>query len=280
MDNEFDDVPLGGLPSADPTLLRNAPLEVAIVDVRFALDEPTLISSQTATAIRDRLNAVTGVEFAHIKPAQQRLVQIELDPSGSQLSNKEGSRGWQILTADGSQGVTVMPDNLIMQTSTYTRWSDSLGSPLLSALEVLAEAVGPALQTRVGLRYIDHFQDSTARALTDWIGRVRPEILGPLHSDTFGGMVRGTQQQLELVVDANHRSILRHGFTAEEDGSTGYLLDIDVFNEATVPFDPERIGRSAVKLNRTALSLFQACVEPTYLRSLQGDAFPEGSVKS
>jgi uncharacterized protein (TIGR04255 family) len=263
------DVPLGGLPPADRTLLQSAPLEIAIIDVRFATDGAAEITAQTATAIRDRLTEVTGVDFPHIKSAQQRTVQIELDPAGSQLSNKDGNRGWQIYTADGSRSVTVMPDNVIMQTTTYTRWSDSLGSPLSAVLDVLATAINPALQTRVGLRYVDRFRDPTARGVRSWQQRVRAEILGPLNNDSFGRMIRGSQQQLELAIDQRHRSIIRHGFTDEEDGSTGYLLDIDVFSEATAPFGLANIETSAIQLNRTALSLFQSCLEPEYLRSLQ-----------
>lgn len=277
MGNETRDVPLGGLPPADRTLLQNAPLEIAIVDVRFATDRAAEITAHTATALRDRLAAVTGADFAHIKPAQQQTVQIELDPTGSQLSNKAGNRGWQIFTADGSRSVTVMPDNLIMQTTSYSRWSDSLGAPLSAALGVLADAIDPALQTRVGLRYIDRFRDRAALTVHDWRGRVRPEILGPVYNDSFGAMIRGSQQQLELAIDQHHRSILRHGFTDEEDGSVGYLLDIDVFSEATAAFERAAIEATAMSLNRTALSLFQSCLEPEYLRTLQTVGEPKGN---
>lgn len=259
--------PLGGLPVADPTLLQNAPLEVAIVDVRFAGVEA--ISSDVATAVREALNEATGMQFPHIKPAQQRMVQIELGPDGSQLSNKEGLTGWQVLAADGSFMLTVMPDNVIMQTTNYNRWSDSIGQPLSAVLEILAKTIKPTLRTRVGLRYVDRFRDQAASEPEAWRGRLRDEILGPLGSEVFGGRIRGAQQQLELFIDDNHRSILRHGFTTEEDQSVGYLLDIDVFNELSIPFDVDDIVANAVQLNRTALSLFQSCLNTDYLRSLQ-----------
>lgn len=266
---EVEDGPLGGLPAADPTLLRNAPLEVAIVDVRFAGVEP--IPSTVATAVRDALRDATGIQFPHIKPAQQRMVQIELGPDGSQLSNKEGLTGWQILAADASVMLTLMPDNVIMQTTKYSRWSDSIGQPLSAVLEVLAQTIRPALRTRVGLRYVDRFRHETATEPAAWRGRLRDEVLGPLGSDVFGELIRGAQQQLELNIDENHRSILRHGFTMEEDDSVGYLLDIDVFSELSVAFDAADILRNAVQLNRTALSLFQSCLETDYLRSLQAE---------
>lgn len=263
------DVPLGGLPAADQTLLRNAPLEVAIVDVRFAGAEAVPID--VAIAIRDALTEATGMQFPQIKPAQQRMVQIELGPDGSQLSNKEGLTGWQILSVDGSNMVTVMPDNVIMQTTSYSRWSDSMGQPLSAVLGVLAETIKPELRTRLGLRYVDRFRDPEASKPGAWRGRLRDEILGPLGSEDFGELVRGAQQQLELYIDVNHRSILRHGFTSEEDQSVGYLIDIDVFNELSIPFDADNIAANAVQLNRTALSLFQSCLNIDYLRSLQGE---------
>ena len=268
MNAGVEDVPLGGLPIADPTLLKNAPLEVAIVEVRFAGEEE--IPSEVATAVRDALTEAAGVQFPLIKPTQQRMVQIELGPDGSQLSNKGGLSGWQILAADSSFVVTVMPDNLIMQRTNYSRWSDSIGLPMSAVLEVLAQTLKPSLRTRVGLRYIDRFRDPAALEPSAWRGRLRAEILGPLESEIFGKLVRGAQQQLELNIDDSHRSILRHGFTNEEDQSIGYLLDIDVFSELSIPFDPDNIVANAVQLNRTALSLFQSCLNTDYLRFLRG----------
>lgn len=262
-----DDVPLGGLPAADQTLLRNAPLEVAIVDVRFAGVEAVPIN--VAVAIRDALTEATGMQFPQIKPAQQRMVQIELGPDGSQLSNKEGLTGWQILSADSSYTVTVMPDNVIMQTTSYSRWSDSMGQPLSAVLGVLGQTIKPALRTRLGLRYVDRFRDPAASKPAAWQGRLHDEILGPVGSEVFGELIRGAQQQLELYIDVNHRSIIRHGFTSEEDQSVGYLLDIDVFSELSIPFDADNIAANAVQLNRTALSLFQSCLNINYLHSLQ-----------
>ena len=54
-----EDVPLGGLPSADPTLLGNAPLEVAVIEIRYTArtDE---ITPEVAAAFRDDLVENTG----------------------------------------------------------------------------------------------------------------------------------------------------------------------------------------------------------------------------
>ena len=57
-----EDVPLGGLPSADSTLLGNAPLEVAVIEIRYTArtDE---ITPEVAAAFRDDLVENTGVDF-------------------------------------------------------------------------------------------------------------------------------------------------------------------------------------------------------------------------
>jgi uncharacterized protein (TIGR04255 family) len=261
------DVPLGGLPPADRTLLPNAPLDVAVVDVRYTAVEA--VPAEIATAIRDALEATTELRFPHIRPTQQQMVQIEFGPDGSALSNKPGSSGWQIQTVDADRTVTVMADSLVLQTAAYERWSVSLGEPLAAALAVVQELLRPQLRTRLGLRYIDRFRDSSVGNTAGWRGRIRDEVLGPMRSDIYGHMVRGSQQQLELDIDGTHRSIIRHGFTSEDDRSVGYLLDIDVFNELSTVFEPDSIIADAVRLNRTALSLFQSSIELDYLRTLQ-----------
>ncbi len=264
-----EDVPLGGLPPADTTLLTQAPLEVAVIDVRYA--SIGVVSADVATAIREVVEQATGLPFPSIRPTQQQTMQIEFGPDGSSLESKPGPAGWQILSADGERSMTVMPDSLVLQTTAYERWSISLGGPLAAALAVVAERLQPALRTRIGLRYIDRFRDPTTVAAEGWRGRIRDDVLGPLRSDVYGHMIRGAQQQLELDIDGTHRSIIRHGFTAEEDKSVGYLLDFDVFNELATGFDVDDIVATAVRLNRTALSLFQASIELDYLKALQAE---------
>lgn len=263
------DGPLGGLPPADRRLLRYAPLEVAIIEVKFTSPAKE-IAADVAAHIRDALNTATEVDYTSIQPATTGTVQVNFEIQGSSWA--EQNHGWQISSSDGSRSVTLFPDSLIVQTTEYSHWSVSIRTPLSVLLQELASTIKPSLIHRIGLRYVDRFVDPDCKTVSDWGGKIEASLLGPVGNSIFGTMVQGAQQQIELAVDNRHGAILRHG--PAQDASTksiNYLLDLDVFAHATTPFGVDDVLGTANNLNRTSLSLFQACVSSDYFTTLQGE---------
>src|SRR5687767_14912312 len=118
------DVPLGGLPSAGTTLLANAPLEVAIIEVRFTPGRAEL-SVDTVPRIRDALATALGIDFPTIQPATQGTMQIDFNSSGASWSGDE-TKGWQVASLDGQHSAMVFPSSLTWQVGDYKRWSLSM----------------------------------------------------------------------------------------------------------------------------------------------------------
>lgn len=264
------DVPLGGLPSADTTLLANAPLEVAIIEVRFtsALHE---VPAKVAAGVRDALVKALEVDFPNIQPATQGTMQFNLRAGGASWSGDE-TKGWQVATDDGQLSATIFPGSIIWQVGDYERWSLSMRAPVEVLLEAVTADVAPSLVQRIGLRYVDRFVDPACTTPQDWFGKIDDTLLGPLGNGVFGSMVRGAQQQVEVALDGRHGALLRHGPVHDQASkSVNYLLDLDVFAHAATPFDASDVVDAAERLNRTALSLFQACVSADYLKTLQGE---------
>lgn len=262
-----EDIPLGDLPSADPTLLGNAPLEVAVIEIRYT-SSASEISPETAAAFRDKLVENTGVDYPNIQPTVQQQMRIDFGANGvSQVAAE--SRGWQIASANGTL-ITLMPDILIMQINRYERWSTSVKPPLTVLVESLAQLVKPSLVHRIGLRYVDRFHDSGFDSAAAWHGRIHDTLLGPVLNPDFGARVQGAQQQVEIRIDDHHGALLRHGPVRDDSGKcVQYLLDTDVFRHSSFTFDPGQVVISAERLNRTALSIFQSSVTDTYLKELQ-----------
>lgn len=145
-------------------------------------------------------------------------------------------------------------------------------SPLEVLLDAVAKELAPSLVQRIGLRYVDRFVDPSCKTLRDWFGKIDNTLLGPLGNPVFGSMVRQAQQQVEVTLDGRHGAVLRHGPIHDQSSkSVNYLLDLDVFAHAATTFNPSEVVDAAERLNRTALSLFQACVSAEYLKSLQGE---------
>jgi uncharacterized protein (TIGR04255 family) len=261
---------LAGLPAADRTLLEQAPLELAVVEVRF---QPTMaeITAESGLRLRGRL-AELGHPFVQLDQAQQGQVSINIPVGGQPIPQVQAvASGWRLLSSGGHLQVTLMPGMVAIQTSRYERWSVSLRPVLEAVLEVTGELLSPALVGRIGLRYINRFVDRNATTASAWKDRIHEQLLGPVWHPVLGDLVRGTQQQVELGLGDTQGALLRHGPITDPaaGGATSYLLDIDVYDAEPSAFKLVELIRRAEALNRTAATLFQAALTPAYLHELQ-----------
>ena len=221
--------------------------------------------------MRDALAKTLDVDLPNIQPATQGTMQINFNVGGASWSGDQ-AKGWQISSADGHHSATVFPASVIWQVGMYKRWGLSMRAPLEVLLSAIATDLSPSLVQRIGLRYVNRFVDPACKALGDWNGKIGATLLGPLGNPVFGEKVTGAQQQVEIALDGRHGALLRHGPIPDQASkSVGYLLDLDVFANGASPFKAAEVLDAAERLNRTALSLFQACVSADYLKSLQGE---------
>ena len=259
--------PLGGLPPSEPTILARAPLEVAVVEVRFVSDTAD-IDAAMAAAIRDALEPALELALPSILPASERS--LEFDFSSDQPPRFDvKSRGWRLVSADEAVQVTIMPTVVILQVTRYQRWSDSVRGPLHSLMTTVLEQVRPTLVQRIGVRYVNRFSDPSCLTVADWRERIDKSLLGVLENKTFGTLVRGAQQVVEADLGDSCGALLRHGpHQVQGSHTVDYMLDTDVFDAQATTFDIGGIIEKAETLNRTAFSLFKGCLTPAYYRSL------------
>ena len=259
--------PLAGLPGADRTLLARAPLELAIVEVRFA--GASELPSDAGLRIRDLLEEA-GLFLSRLEPRQTQ--RINLTP-GAPPSVEVGTSGWLLANPDGTVQATVLPESAVFQTATYHRWSVSMRPSVEAVLSAVAELISPAVAIRIGLRYVNRFIDPEASSVAAWAGRIDECFLGPARHPNLGQLVRGCQQQVDLSFSDAQGAILRHGpFLDEGTGrSVSYLLDIDCYDTTPSRFVVAELGERAEVLNRTAASLFQSVITEDYRRELQAD---------
>lgn len=264
----IEDGPYGGLAPADKTLLAKAPIEVAIIEVRFS-STMSVITPEIALSVRDALVAATGLEYPTIQQTSRKQWNVDfgIEPA---VRVEQEVHGWQVVSADARRSITLFPDSFLLQTNEYERWSTTLREPLAVLGQLLESILDAQIIHRVGLRYVDRF-DGAGTEIDGWRGRITESLLGPLLNDVFGSKVTGTQQQVEIELDAERGALLRHGRLFDgEMSSTDYLLDIDVFDQRSRRFELKELLVTADRLNRTSLALFQACLVPEFLIELQG----------
>lgn len=257
--------PLAGLPGADRSLLARAPLELAIVEVRFAGARE--LPADAGLRMRERLEAA-GLYLTRLEPRQTQRVNMA---PGAAPTVEVGTSGWLLASPDGTVQATLLPEAAVFQTATYHRWSVSMRPSLETVLSTVSELAAPPVVIRIGLRYVNRFVDSDATTVAVWKGRIDDRFLGPICHPHLGDLVRGAQQQVEIAFSDSQGAIVRHGpFVDETSGrSVSYLLDIDCYDSTPSNFDVTELADRAEVLNRTAASLFQSVITEDYRYQLQ-----------
>lgn len=259
--------PLAGLPGADRTLLVRAPLELAIVEVRFAGGRN--LSDDAGLLMRERLGAA-GLPLPRLEPRQTQ--RVSLTP-GVAPTVEVGTNGWLLANPDGTIQMTLLPEAAVFQTAVYHSWSVSMRPWLDAMLATAGALVAPPVVIRIGLRYVNRFVDPAALSVADWKGRIDERFLGPIWHPHLGSLVRGSQQQVDLAFSDQQGAILRHGPFVDERSrrSVSYLLDIDCYDNDPTSFDVTELANRAEVLNRTAASMFQSVITEDYLHQLQSE---------
>lgn len=253
--DEFD-VPLAGLPQPGwLSLAERGHIDAATAEVRFVARDAT-VPEPAAAAIWQALGG-SGA-YPVFEPATMQAVNVTLTPTGA-TSTTDVVSGWTLRTADGARSVMIFPALLGIHTSKYERYSSDLGQPLAVALAAYRAAMPATLANRIGLRYINRLLNDGIQQASDWRRAVRVPFAGALTDGHLGSLVSGMHQQLDLQLGTSAGARVVSGLFDQSpgrDGPTGFLIDIDVFRDETIPFEVPTLSNLIRQLNRTALALF------------------------
>jgi uncharacterized protein (TIGR04255 family) len=166
-----------------------------------------------------------------------------------------------------------MPDNVTLETSAYTTWSDEFEPRLNRVLDATAQHVAPIIEQRLGLRYVDRMTEPTVTVTSEWRDYISPNFLGPVLDEYIGVAVRATQQQIDLDLGDSMTASIRHGLFAEpnRDGALTYLLDVDVYRETGQQFDVAGIKAALGIFHERSLQIFQRVVTPKMIDFLRAE---------
>ncbi len=259
------------LTEPDKRLLGRPPLEVVICEIRAVGDNDVALGP--AEGLRLQAAAVAaGLKADRIDQTQQQGIRLQITPTTQSAPVIETRTvGWQLTANDGAI-VTFLPGAVSIQTTRYRSWDQTFRPLVAGALAAFSDVVRPQVCQRVGLRYVDRLVDAGTKTAAGWRGRVVDSLLGPICDPVLGSHVVSSQQQVELSMADHRRALVRHGpfVDGAVHGAVSYILDIDVYSEASLAFNREEILSITDDLNNAALSLFQAAITPEYLAELRG----------
>ncbi|THJ04277.1 TIGR04255 family protein [Nocardioides sp.] len=253
-------------------ILARPTIEVAAAEIRLT-SAVGAAAEEVALSLRDALRS-TGLAFKVMNPAARQEVAVSMSPTGGQAVQGTSVQGWVFNDEAAQMQVTWLPDLLLVQSSSYTHFSDTLKPVLEAALTWLDENAHAQLRTRAGLRYVNRLVDEAALAPRAWQGRVQDWLLGPVVAGLWAERVEQAHQQLHLRNADSTSTVLRHGpfRDAAARNRFSYLVDLDVFDASTEPFAASSALELLTRLNHTAATVFRETLTPEFLERL-GIAF-------
>lgn len=244
------------LPEPEDVTLPRSPLTLVVCQVRH---ESILAVADPRRGLS--VQAALGGKYPQIEQRRGFTAALTVVGGGApQVSHDKSETGWQMKSDEGSWTVTLMPDFFSLETSSYEGWSD-FRARLAELVAAVVEAYEPALEARVGLRYVDEITDPVVKSPTGWAGWIRDELLGPLAHRGFAAAVRVAQQHVEFDAGGGYRVVLRHG-TARIEGEQqwAYVLDHDCFRQTARALTTDGVVGATEDLHRISLQVFQAVI--------------------
>jgi uncharacterized protein (TIGR04255 family) len=258
------------LPAPDRTILENAPLALVVCQVRF--DEAEALNDRkTARRFFDKLGGVDG-SFPKLSQIHTQRVTINPQALPGESPMTEQERGWRFSNPEGDRHVTLLPGSLALETTAYRSW-DAFAPTLERALSVLADEVDPAIEQRLGLRYVNLIVLDEVHDAAGWECHVVPDLLAPGGHPVLGPGVVAAQHRVVIDLGDELRCLLNYGLAPDANGSgqVGYLLDLDVFRERSAPFSAADVFKASELMNDRAVSLFQQLTTPELRARLRGE---------
>jgi uncharacterized protein (TIGR04255 family) len=253
-------VPLAALPDPDPALLPGAPLDLVVCQVRFELRNE-ISTPQVGLTFQAALGGKDG-EYPRLDSVGGQAINLEVSGTGAPtVTRNDAPGGWRFQSADGAWIVSLMPDHLALESRrSYPGW-ETFSVRLHTLIDVLVAQLGPEIEQRVGLRYIDQIKEVDATSAADWSRYLAPELLGLAAHEVLGAHVANARQQLLLDLGEDYGCVLNHGFLPDENSDRlGYALDFDVFRDGARPFDPAALRETLSILHEDAFKLFRASI--------------------
>jgi uncharacterized protein (TIGR04255 family) len=253
----------------DRRILKTGHLALVVCQVRFDATD-ALEDRQLARQFFDRLGGQTG-HYPKLSQIRTQRVAFNVPVTPGETTSSEEQRGWRFSAADDTWHVTLLSDSLALETTSYQSW-DEFSPRLEQALTVLGELVEPAVEERLGLRFVNILSLNDVRNAADWEEYIAPEFLGPILHPMLGAGIKNAEHRILLILDEQLQCLVRYGLAPDAGSSSGaakYLIDLDTFREIAAPFDSSEVHKISVVMNDRNVSLFQQIVTAGLLDRLR-----------
>ncbi|WP_078504179.1 TIGR04255 family protein [Streptomyces viridochromogenes] len=176
--------------------------------------------------------------------------------TGFSASQSPAMRTWQLKSQDGTWTVSLQPDHFSLETTRYGGWSQ-FRDRLTQLAKAVGEHVAPALEHRVGLRYVNQIRHPDVLSPLDWRNFISEELFQEKLYEDLGDSFRAAMQVVEAIPSAHHSLVIRHGLQLGQESEFTYVLDNDSARQGSRPFDVQSIMTTVDQLHLDALRAFE-----------------------
>lgn len=246
------------LPAEVP--LSDAPLVRVIAQFRF----PEILSVEKREFVAPFQEAIRKT-YPVLR--QEQTQGILLSPSGS--ASAKPQIVWRFSDTVGQWRVSLTPEFLALETTKYVSRSDFFGRLKVLA-EALDEHIEPSQLDRLGVRYIDRI---TGDAVDDIAKLIRSEVRGITGTIAATHVVHALSESMFELPNA--RVLARWGClppgatvdpaAIEPASEKSWILDLDMFSAAPVPFVVEDIVVEAQRYAERIYTIFRWAVTDDFL---------------
>lgn len=258
------------LPAPMDERLERSPLKLVVCQVRYA-ETLRAADVRAGLAVQEALGGREGWHLEALKHQSFSFSAVAGEvPAAPKIET--APNGWRMKSHDDAWTVTVLPDSVGIETTTYPSW-DLFVERLGILLGAVSKALEPEAEERLGLRYINHIEHPSVTSPSEWDGWIRGNVLGLLGDRAIGGRAVAAQQQIDLKPTDEIKATIRHGFFLEQQSRRPtYVMDFDVYREGARVFDPNDVIQGTAVLNGLARQLFQAMITPKLYEYFRGGA--------
>lgn len=253
------------LPEADSRIVARRTVTTALCQVRYE-QQASVAAGVTALKFQEKLGGPDG-SYPKIEEAEGANRIVMDIGQGRPVTDTTRTNGWTLSSADDAWSLALLPGQMGLQTDSYDGWDD-FEQRFTAALEALAEVIGPSFEQRLGLRFVDVFSVAGVDSSSGWEPYITPPFLGALVAPGVGPQIQVIFQQALIDLGDGSASNLRAGPMGVGSGDHGFVVDCDLYREASRAFDPAVILRVVAAFREQADRLLQAVVMPALLEKM------------
>ena len=212
-------------PTPPDVVFGHAPLRIVLCQVRFP-PIYALLGNAGVVGFQEGLRR----EY----PVMNRTDGTQLALGAGTLQAAQKAPVWRMADEDERWAVSSV-DNVVLETPSYTNF-DAFSDRFETILDVLDRTIHPAQSSRIGLRKVNELTHPEVLNPHDWLGLLKPSLLGLLGSDEAPGEVTMALADSRLKDENGDELAIRHGVVPGAPAT--YLLDLDYYSERPFTLAP------------------------------------------